>query len=102
MRKVSVIIANAVLLLLAIVGVQTERSLVLAIQQAQQTFGPDELDRLMAPVALYPDQLLGQILQASQNPGPIDALNLFMTKNSTLKGTELQDAASKAGFEPNL
>jgi hypothetical protein len=101
MRKLGVIVVNAALLL-ALVGVQTERSLVQAVQQAQATPSADELDRLLAPVALYPDQLLGQILQASQNPGPVEALNLFMTKNATLKGTALQDAASNAGFDANL
>jgi hypothetical protein len=70
--------------------------------QAQQTPTAEELDRLLAPVALYPDQLLGQILQASQNPGPVEALNLFITKNPTLKGTALQDAVTNAGFDPTL
>src|SRR5262245_8822776 len=98
MRKT---IVNA-LFLLAVVAMQTERSPVHAVQQAQQTFQAEELDRLLAPVALYPDQLLGQILQASQNPGPVEALNLFMTKNATLKGTELQDAVSNAGFDATL
>ena len=70
--------------------------------QAQQTPSVEELDRLLAPVALYPDQLLGQILQASQNPGPVEALNLFINKNPTLKGTALQDDVTNAGFDATL
>ena len=56
----------------------------------------------MAPVALYPDQLLGQILICAQNPGNVDALHLWLGKNQTLKGSELQDAVTNQGFEPSF
>lgn len=69
---------------------------------AQASASPEELDRLLAPVALYPDQLLGQILICSQNPGSVDALNLFLGKNANLKGSELQDAVLAQGFEPSF
>ena len=46
-----------VLLLLAVVGVAS---------QAKPT--PATLDSLMAPVALYPDQLLAQMLESSKTP----------------------------------
>jgi hypothetical protein len=68
----------------------------------QAAVAPDELDRLLAPIALYPDQLLGQILICSQNPGNVDALNLFMGKNPNLKGTELQDAVVGQGLDPSF
>jgi hypothetical protein len=61
-----------------------------------------ELDKLLAPIALYPDALLAQILQAAQNPQAVSALHLWLGKNANLKGSELQDAASKAGFEASL
>ena len=69
-------------------------------QQSQARLTPDELDRLVAPVALYPDQLLAQMLLCAQNPGNIDALNLWLGKNTSLKGSDLQDAVSNQGFEP--
>jgi hypothetical protein len=62
---------------------------------------PDELDRLLAPVALYPDQLLAQMLLGATNPGKLGALNEWLVSHETLKGTELQDAATKAGFDPS-
>jgi hypothetical protein len=68
---------------------------------AQAAPSPDDLDRLLAPVALYPDQLLGQILICAQNPGNVDALNLWLEKNQNLKGSELQDAVLNQGFEPS-
>ncbi|MGE5834583.1 MAG: DUF3300 domain-containing protein [Acidobacteriota bacterium] len=62
---------------------------------------PEELDQLLAPIALYPDPLLAQMLMAAADPGMVSALNAWLPKQ-TLKGTELQDAATKAGFGPSL
>jgi len=62
----------------------------------------DSLDRLLAPIALYPDQLLAQMLLCASNPGKLAALDEWMAANETLKGTELQDAATKSGFEPSF
>jgi hypothetical protein len=62
----------------------------------------EEIDRLLAPIALYPDQLLAQILMSASDPAKVRELNAWLKKNSTLKGTALQDAAVKAGFEPSL
>ena len=42
---------------------------------AQPASNPDELDRLLAPIALYPDALLAQILMCASNPGRIGALD---------------------------
>ena len=63
---------------------------------------PDDLDRLLAPIALYPDQLLAQMLLCAMEPAGITALDRFLKSHSTLKGTELQDAALKDNFEPQL
>jgi hypothetical protein len=63
---------------------------------------PEDLDRLLAPVALYPDQLLAQILLCAGNPGKVGALDEWLASYPTLKGSELQDAATKSGFEPSF
>lgn len=60
------------------------------------------LDQLLAPVALYPDALLAQILMSAGEPGKIAELDKWLRDNPKLKGTELQDAAVKAGFEPSF
>ena len=59
---------------------------------------PADLDRLLAPVALYPDALLSQMLLSLENPGKVGTLSEWMNGKSALKGTELQDAARAAGF----
>ena len=61
-----------------------------------------EIDRLLAPVALYPDQLLAQILLCSSRPGKVFELSTWLADNKALKGSELQDAATVAGFEPSF
>ena len=63
---------------------------------------PDAVDRLLAPVALYPDQLLAQMLLCAANPGRVDALAEWLASNQTLKGGDLQDAAMKSGFDPSF
>jgi Protein of unknown function (DUF3300) len=69
---------------------------------AVPVMSPDALDRLLAPIALYPDQLLAQMLLAAENPGKIGALAEWMAANPSMKGSDLQDAATKSGFEPSF
>jgi hypothetical protein len=67
-----------------------------------QTAKAGELDRLLAPVALYPDQLLAQMLLCASNPGKLAALGEWLASNEALSGSALQDAAVAAGFEPSF
>jgi hypothetical protein len=71
-------------------------------KSAKPATSADALDRLLAPVALYPDQLLAQMLLCAANPGKVGALSEWLASNQTLKGSGLQDAAVKAGFEPSF
>jgi hypothetical protein len=61
---------------------------------------PEELDQLLAPVALYPDALLSQITTASTNPQEIQDVHAWMEANPGLTGAALTDAAEKQGFDP--
>ena len=56
------------------------------------------LDTLTGPIALYPDALVAQILEASKDVTAVQKFAGWLKSNSALKGTELQDAAQKAGF----
>jgi hypothetical protein len=69
---------------------------------AQGTKPPADLEGLLAPVALYPDQLLAQILLCAGDPPNVEKLASWLKANPTLKGTELQDGAVVAGFEPSF
>jgi uncharacterized protein DUF3300 len=67
-----------------------------------QTAPTGTLDQTLAPIALYPDALLAQMLMSATDPGKVVELDKWLKANSKLKGTQLQDAAVKAGFEPSF
>jgi hypothetical protein len=61
-----------------------------------------DLDRLVAPIALYPDQLLAQMLLCASEPPQVTKFNTWLVENRALKGSELQDAALVADFGPSF
>ena len=62
----------------------------------------DQLDSLVAPIALYPDPLLAQVLAASTYPLEIMQLQQWLTKNPGLKDKALQDAIMKQPWDPSI
>jgi len=60
----------------------------------------DQLDSLVAPIALYPDPLLAQLLAASTYPLEIMQLQQWLTKHKDLKDKALQDAVMKQPWDP--
>jgi Protein of unknown function (DUF3300) len=73
--------------------------LVLSVPGPIQTPAPQQdVDALVAPIALYPDALLGPMLLSAANPATIGALNEWLRSHDTVKGTALQDAAKASGF----
>src|SRR5215469_8487562 len=69
---------------------------------AQQPAIPtgDQLDQLVAPIALYPDTLLAQISAASTDPQQILDADNWLKQNKSLQGQALIDAARNQGFDP--
>src|SRR4030095_15572802 len=61
----------------------------------------DQLDSLVAPIALYPDQLLAQTLAASTYPLEIIQLQQWMDRNKNLQGQALADAVAKQPWDPS-
>jgi Protein of unknown function (DUF3300) len=62
----------------------------------------DQLDSLVAPIALYPDPLLSQVLVASTYPLEIMQLQQWLEKNKNLKDKALVDAVSKQPWDPSI
>jgi hypothetical protein len=60
------------------------------------------VDDLVAPIALYPDQLLAQILTASTNAQEVLDGGNWLLQNQNLKGDALTNAAKQAGFSPSV
>ena len=69
-----------------------------AVEQISQ----DELDALLAPIALYPDGLLIQVLIASTYPLELVQADRFLKQNSALRGEALDDALAKKKWDPSV
>lgn len=67
-------------------------------QAAPNQAAPLSVDDLVAPIALYPDQLLGQVLTASTNPQEVLDVGNWLLQNQNLQGDALANAAKAAGF----
>jgi hypothetical protein len=63
---------------------------------------PDQLDSLVAPIALYPDPLLAQTLAASTYPLELIQLQQWLLKNPGLKDKPLADAVAKQSWDPSI
>ena len=73
------------------------------MQQApQQVWSPEQLNNLVAPIALYPDPLLGQLLVASTYPLEVVEANQWLQRNKNLSGQELMDAAKQQSWDPSV
>src|SRR5262245_24377458 len=70
--------------------------------QQTTTIAPQELDSLVAPIALYPDSLLAQTLAASTYPLEVVQLQQWMDKNKNLQGQALADAVAKQPWDPSV
>jgi hypothetical protein len=81
----------------------TQDPIAAGLQAAQAAPLPTgTLDELLAPIALYPDSLLAQMLMSAADAAKITDLDTWLKANQKLKGTPLQDAAVKAGFDASF
>jgi len=62
----------------------------------------DQLDSLVAPIALYPDPLLAQTLAASTYPLELMELQQWLTRNPGLSEKALADAVAKQPWDPSV
>jgi hypothetical protein len=63
---------------------------------------PEQLEALVAPVALYPDPLLAQVLMASTYPLEVVQAARWSKANPKVTGKELQDAMLKQSWDPSV
>jgi len=67
-----------------------------------QTLTPDQLDDLVAPIALYPDPLLSQVLVAATYPLEVVQAIQWMQRNPGLTGPALTQAAQQQNWDPSI
>ena len=73
-----------------------------APQEQSAKIPPDQLDSLVAPLALYPDPLLAQTLAASTYPLEMIQLQQWLARNPGLKDKALADAVAKQPWDPSI
>jgi hypothetical protein len=75
---------------------------VVSVAQEATRIPAEQLDSLVAPIALYPDPLLSQTLVASTYPLEIIQLQQWLERNKNLKDKALMDAVSKQPWDPSI
>jgi hypothetical protein len=63
---------------------------------------PEQLDKLVAPIALYPDALVAQILAASAYPTQIVEADRMARENPGLKGQDLAEEVDRQDWDPSV
>ncbi len=73
-----------------------------ATTSASQDFSQAQLDQMLAPVALYPDELLTQVLTASTYPLEIVQAARWAQANPDLTGTDAVNAVDEQNWDPSV
>jgi len=69
---------------------------------AEAPLRQEELEQLLAPIALYPDALLAQVLMASTYPLEIVQAARWLKANPKVTGKALEDAMQKQRWDPSV
>jgi hypothetical protein len=69
---------------------------------AGKKFSQEALDQMLAPVALYPDSLLAQVLMASTYPLEVVMADRWVKQNKNLTGDKLKEAVDKQPWDPSV
>jgi hypothetical protein len=91
------------ILILFLVLFMAAATLVLAQDEGtQKKFKQEELDQMLAPIALYSDDLLTQVLMASTYPLEIALADRWAKENKALKGDQLTAVLEKQDWDPSV
>ena len=76
-----------------------------ASRGVQEVYAPvpsKDMDALVAPIALYPDALVAQILGAATYPDQVEAADAFLKDNPDLTGEAFVQAAQDEDWDPSV
>jgi hypothetical protein len=71
-------------------------------QPTARIFRQEELDQMLAPIALYPDSLLAQILMAATYPLEVVQADRWAKANRNLRDDQLNDALDQQNWDPSV
>ena len=87
------------IVVLAPIGVGAQTS---APPAAPSPLKPEQLDQLVAPIALFPDPLLSEVLIASTDPLEVVQADRWLTAHKDLQGDKLKAAAEKEDWDKSV
>ena len=67
-----------------------------------KTFSQQDIDELLAPIALYPDALLAQVFMASTYPLEVVEAARWQKANAALKDKALEEALNQQTWDPSV
>jgi len=67
-----------------------------------ENYSPEELSQMLAPIALYPDALLSQVLMASTYPIEVIEADRWIRKNQGVKGDALDRVLRDKDWDPSI
>jgi len=70
--------------------------------EPSEKYSKEELAQMLAPIALYPDTLLSQVLMASTYPIEVIEADRWIKRNSDLQGIDLDEALKEQGWDPSV
>jgi Protein of unknown function (DUF3300) len=73
-----------------------------AAVQSDELLKPEQLDALVAPIALYPDTLLAEVLMASTYPLEVVEAERWVQANNNLSGADLKAAVDKQSWDDSV
>lgn len=96
-RIIALVVTLAVIL--APIGAQSQDN---SASSSPQNFTREELTQMLAPIALYPDAFLSQVLMAASYPFEVVEADRFLTKNPGLSGDVLDNALKEKDWDVSV
>src|SRR5205809_4346930 len=103
--RATYVLTQVLVLLLSVSLVFAQEAVSMPQQDAptpSRTFTQQELDQMLAPIALYPDSLLSQILMASSYPLEVVEAARWSKANPNLKGDQAVQAVAQNSWDPSV
>ncbi len=69
---------------------------------AEARFSQEQIEQMVAPVALYPDSLLAQVMMAATYPFEVAQADQWLKNNPGLEGEALDDAVAAQSWDPSV
>src|SRR5690606_1660446 len=101
-RPIAWLASAAIAMTLAMAPIAPAQAQAPATWRTQAPYTQQELDQMLAPIALYPDALLAQVLMAATYPLEVVQAARFVQRNPGLGGDALERAVAPMGWDPSV